>query len=553
MSNQDKLLLKQCFSEDTKKLFTDSKCEFPLDSDVTEILDDLNKELKTTSDEYELYQYKDNIDKLWVLLLEKAIKCLRYYDTREPFINSTGKSPKAYGIKDLKSYYDRYSKFEQVLYGSSRFYRDHVIHVFRTWLIGIHVLTKNNGRYLKQITINEKEFNFTICNAEKISIWTIIALTHDLGYPLEKAKGIIDVTQEMVATFVSNPDISKDFSFHGVQNYMNDFVVRLMSSKMRLKDTIDEKKADEKKADEEKADEKKADDKKADDKKTDNEKSNDKEEYVARLQSKYYFKFQKSLEKNSHGILSTLIIYKLLTYFLESDYNINEDYYFSKEDCRQFYIRREILRAIASHTCDDVYQLYMGSFSFLLRICDDTQEWGRKNISELYVKSGQSYKLTDIGSTFKVDGNGKKSHSCSISEEITFNSDVPDNSIKQLIDRFRRQSIVYVTIFRDGQDTNRRDFSFERILKLKIEDKGISIILKLNVDKDKASEFKVNVQYDTTTSTTNEIYGKSFFDKIKYVQIKSFQLTDKNNNPVSDNEPENWKNLIFSIDLTEND
>lgn len=136
---------------------------------------------------------------------------------------------------------------------------------------------------------------------------------------------------------------------------------------------------------------------------------------------------------------------------------------------------------------------------------------------------------------------------------VPFNSDVPDNSITQFIDRFRRQSIVYVTIFRDGQDTDNRDFSFERILKLKIEDKGISISLKLNVDKDKASEFKVNVQYDTTTSTTNEIYGKTFFNKINYVQIESFQLTDKNNNPVSDNEPENWKNLNFSIDLTEND
>ena len=341
MSNQDKLFLKECFSEDTKTLFADVKCEFPLDDDVTKILDNLSKKLKENSDEYEIYQYKDIIDKLWVLLLEKAIKCLRYYDTREPFINSTGKSPKAYGIKDLKSYYDRYSKFEQVLYGSSKFYRDHVIHVFRTWLIGIHVLTKNDGDYLNQITIKEKGFDFTICNAEKISIWTIIALTHDLGYPLEKAKGIIDVTQEMVATFVSNPDISKYFSFHGVQNYMNDFVVRLMSSKMKLANKSDEY---------------------------------DDAKYVARLQSKYYFKFQKSLEKNSHGILSTLIIYKLLTYFLESDYNINEDYYFSEEDCRQFYIRREILRAIASHTCDDVYQLYMGSFSFLLRICNDTLE-----------------------------------------------------------------------------------------------------------------------------------------------------------------------------------
>ena len=88
--------------------------------------------------------------------------------------------------------------------------------------------------------------------------------------------------------------------------------------------------------------------------------------YVARLQPKYYFKLQKSLEHSQHGILSSLIIYKHLLYFLESDYSLNEDYMFDHEDSRQYYIRREILRAIASHTCHDIYQNDMLRFSFLL-------------------------------------------------------------------------------------------------------------------------------------------------------------------------------------------
>lgn len=518
MSNQDKTLLYECINSAEGTLFSDSECEFPLDKTIIDNLKQIHDKLRENSDDYEIFYFKDEIDDLWVELLEKSIKCLRYYDKREPFQNQdSNKSPKAYGINDLKAYYDRYSKFEKVLYGTSKFYRDHVIHVFRTWLTGIKLLTKNEGVYLKKMKIQEKEINVEINNFEKISIWTIIALTHDLGYPLEKAKGIIDVTQEMVSTFVSNPDITKDFSFHGVQNYMNDYVVRLMSSRMKQKGFEKDSKNNE-----------------------------EKPVFVARLQSKYYFKFQKSLEKNSHGILSTLIIYKLLTYFLESDYNINEDYTFDNEDCRQFYIRREILRSIASHTCDDVYQLYMCSFAFLLRICDDTQEWGRKNISELYVKSGQSYKLTDIAFNFMES----KANSCSIRESITLSYDEQDDSLMQLIDRFRKQSLVYVTIFRDGQDTANRDFSFKRNLDINNND-DIIISLLLDVDKDKASEFNVNVKYNKSTSKINAKYNKSFFEKINCVDKNSFNLYDQNKNQVdeSDCKPENWSERKFSIDL----
>ena len=174
---------------------------------------------------------------------------------------------------------------------------------------------------------------------EKISIWTLIALTHDLGYPLEKSLEVVERTKDMMKSFVVNPTISMDLSFNGVQNSMNDFVLRFMSSKMKKKDGD----------------------------------SRDGYDYVARLQPKYYFKFQKSLEHNKHGILSALVIYKMLRYFLESDYSTNEDYFFNKEDVRQFYIRRDVLRAISSHTCHDIYQLTAKNFSFLLILCDDAQ------------------------------------------------------------------------------------------------------------------------------------------------------------------------------------
>ena len=127
----------------------------------------------------------------------------------------------------------------------------------------------------------------------------------------------------MMTSFVSNPMINMDLSFSGVQNSMNDFVLRFVSSKMweinpETRRTIeyinDSFKEEQNRL------------KQLNDVERDREIK--KKRYVARLQPKYYFKLQKSLEHSQHGILSSLIIYKHLLYFLESDYSLNEDYMF---------------------------------------------------------------------------------------------------------------------------------------------------------------------------------------------------------------------------------
>jgi len=519
VANIDRSMMATCISEDTKSLFSEFTCDHPLDSAITENIKELYDLIRDNDDDYEIFRHRGKTDDLWCLLIEKAIKCLRFHDQREPFQKSEGKkTPKAYGIDELKKYYKQYTEFERILYGSNQYYRDHVIHVIRTWLSGVELLTKNGGEYLDCIRIHEKDVTTDLNRVEKLSVWTLIALTHDLGYPLQKAKDIIDTTRNMVSTFISNPDISIDFSFHGVQNYMNDFIVRLMSSKMKKRD----------------------------------EDENNNISYVARLQPKYYFKFQKSLERNHHGILSTLIIYKLLTYFLESDYNINEDYTFNEEECRQFYIRREILRAIASHTCDDVYQLYMTSFSFLLRICDDTQDWGRKNISELYVKTNQVHKIEDIDLHINESEN---SHKCTVHEEMSLTDET--DVVVNLIKRFRKQAIVYVTIFRDGQDTVLRDFSFERKLTIKHNNKGsdkdICITLLLQVDKDSASTLSGDIRY-TSTGTINETFGKKFFDSFKNLDPNvGWEVFDIDGNKTDKKKSAHWRSGKFAITLSSDD
>jgi len=516
--NKDLKLMKICTDNEIQGLFLKSvkeKFEYPLDKDVRDEIIKIIEKMNDDNDDYEIFKHKDALSNLWKSLIEKSIKCLRLFDIREPFTNKKSlyekefkvckdKNPSAYGIDVLFKYYMKNTEFENILYGASKYYRDHVIHVFRTWLLGIQCLVKCNFLEELCIKIKDKE-SVDLNNCEKLSIWTIIALTHDLGYPLEKAKGIIDTTNDMVSTFLTNPNITMDLSFHGVQNYMNDFILRLISSKM--------------------------------------EKIKPSDNYYARLQPKYYFKLQKSLEKTDHGIISTLIIYKLLTYFLESDYNINEDYPFDIDERRQFYIRREILRSIASHTCKDIYHLYMCSFAFLLIIADDTQEWGRKYISELYVESGNEYELD------KIDFIVGKPNKCEIIENYKLQEKHGYDAVKNLLLKLHKQALSYIMMFRDGQDTGNRDFTFIKTCNITYECSKAKITLKLNLDinNDKQSNFTGNIDYINEADISEKFIGnflKYLFFESELKNIVHIDLENEQNN-----EQINWKGKVFSFPL----
>ena len=69
----------------------------------------------------------------------------------------------------------------------------------------------------------------------------------------------------------------------------------------------------------------------------------------------------------------------------------------------------------------------------------------------------------------------------------------------------------YVTIFRDGQDTGSRNFSFIRKLLIKCGE--IQVALELNILKDSASELTGNIQY-TSDDSIKKDFGLSFFQKI---------------------------------------
>ena len=270
----------------------------PLDGEIITQLGNIKALLKVNSNTIP-YSAADTLDKLWRTLLDKSIRCLRYFDNREPFADNPNKAIDAYGIDNLEDYHRKYTRFESILYGARNYYRDHVFHAVRVWMLGVFCLIKKdvgqNDSFYTQLAVDggadiPRKLNFFEC----MSMWTIAALCHDLGYPLEKADSILDSTRKMMKEFIPNPNIWNNFGYTGTQDSINEYILKFISTKMKKKDKGTCGETDE----------------------------NNPKEYVGRIQPKYYLKYAKSLENFKHGIISTVIVYKMLLYFLESDFNL---------------------------------------------------------------------------------------------------------------------------------------------------------------------------------------------------------------------------------------
>lgn len=322
-------------------------------------------------------------------------------------------------------------------------------------------------------------------------MWTFIALCHDLGYPLEKSQQILDKTQKMMKEFIPNPNIWNNFGFSGVQDNINEYIIKFMSTKMvhqKNKAEIEENNG------------------------TDDYKKN---LYLGRVQPKYYLKYTKSLEHFDHGIISSVIIYKMLLYFLESDFNLNDDYEYKYEDARQFYIRREILRAMASHTCTDIYNIYLTTFSSVLFLCDELQEWGRKSWNELY--SGLQPHAVDLS----IDKFTPQE--ISVKEKINMQQVEEEQIFCENIRRiFERQYENYKVIFRDGQYTQAREFNFIKKMEIKLKQPGTqenNLVIEYALKAQDKNYFKIDLsnscQYNNSDfkKKLEKLFAKSEYEK----------------------------------------
>lgn len=455
-------------SESLKDINKKLKDNNPFDEESKGLIQKLLSNVEALNSDDAMYTNIDLIMQIWTTLIKKSIMLLRICDLREPYLYSDDKNPSPYGLSELKAYMKDYQDFEKLLYGTP-YYRDHIVHVFKSWLLGINIMLEEKG-YLNAIGI-EGHAEFKLTEFEKISIWTLIALCHDLGYPLEKAQKIIKKTSDMMKYFVANPQITTDIRFTDTQDEMNKIIIKMASSKIKETKEGDKK-------------------------------------YLAAVQPKYYMKFLKSFEQNSHGLISSIIMYKLLLYFMESEFSTSDSYVFNSLDAEQFLIRREILRAISSHTTKDIYHLNADTFSFLLIFCDELQEWGRRDWNAMY--KGTS-------SDNKIEIEEFQSESIKVEESVM----VKENDIHNYIDRiFEHQFNYYKTIFRDGQDTVKRRFDFIKTFKLTMDKNRVDV--KFEIKKDMQASFTVDTsKIASKKDVINKIYETISAEKFFLCKTKT--------------------------------
>ena len=412
----------------------------------------ISEETKECIRKYKEKINKDNAKDLWKDLLIDAICLLKINDSREKLYNDTCKivnkedenyldkfssirSISAYGIDELSGYFDDFVAFESVLYGTGEFYRDHIHHVLNVWVLGVGLLFGHapiSINLSEDFKVSKKDFHFQIENdksqsiskGELWSMWTIIALCHDLGYPLEKASQINQKVRKIVNHFGCLNFNELNFNFDILNTFIVEKYLNIISSK-----TV---KSDENCPDE------------------------NFEQHHTKIQHKYHDKFSKSLEDYKHGAFSGLLLFKKLTYFLETDYAPTNET-LSTEDLRQFYIRKEILRSICGHTCPKIYHLHLNTLSFLLIICDELQEWGRPRFEDML--SGER-KDKQVGKLIKFQTNENTEIHVEIKykdlevKEKTNQEEIEENIVKKKFKNF-------LCLLRSAKDDEKRKVKFK--------------------------------------------------------------------------------------------
>lgn len=127
------------------------------------------------------------------------------------------------GVEELYNYQKTFREFEEVLYGSVR-YRDHINHCINLYLMG-EMLFREKLKYSKlRMYTTAKGKN----NDDKSAIFCIIAMTHDLGYPIEVIHSTNEKYREMFSHYKNikliEPAVDFPLSYHGIFDYLIDIL-----------------------------------------------------------------------------------------------------------------------------------------------------------------------------------------------------------------------------------------------------------------------------------------------------------------------------------------
>lgn len=189
-------------------------------------------------DEHDMHKKIQAAKVLWKSLFEASMS---YID------------PDKRGYDELFKYFDEYVNFEELIFASEAFYRDHTMHCLWVYFLGEYIkrheefnfiLENMNYSYntkVKMISqIEELDLKDKLSSLYNIlgsivkscknadSTRCVSALTHDLGYPIKKIYKINKSISKILPYFSINTFNEFNFEFSNIQDsYIQDFIENL--------------------------------------------------------------------------------------------------------------------------------------------------------------------------------------------------------------------------------------------------------------------------------------------------------------------------------------
>lgn len=456
-------------------------------------------------------------------LWERLISCA--LNNIEPY--SKGNS-KIFGF--LKSA----TNFEDLLYGLEKYYRDHTLHSLWVYLLGEYILRElipdihnNLNWYLyndiekeqKRWGYPEKLVKFAKeqkekkliekVNKHRDAIWCVIALCHDLGYSLEKLVNLNEKVLD-VLKFFDIPDLKQvGYSLDIEHQYLMAQFLEIMAMDVRIVPS-----------------------------------ENYREDEVA-LQERLlvkcyrddatYWQLCRAMEKKQHGILSSYLIFKILSMFAEAYVRgPGEEWGLDDDEAIENIIRGDILFAIAQHTFDFAYLDEMSSLADVLILADDLEEFSRLGRDML----SREYRDTTAEANIKFKPE-KPKQGDNIEIEIDYKVD-KDLDLEKIYMFFERKTRELCRMYSLGQDTNgemsgigkktrsrKKTEKYNKIsdIKMNVKSDNVELFFLLSSDSEKMFALLPATKIEAKEYTGGKHKVKCYEDDVLVVDVGDEDIT----------------------------
>ena len=286
------------------------------------------------------------------------------------FLSDEGGSPKSSSIEKINNYIDVFTVFEEMLFGLNQKYRDHTLHSLWVYLFG-HEFIINMGGYGCIEIAGQMDITYSKNNIPKFylhartvkgtvphleAMWGIIAIIHDLGYPVEEISNKPhEVFGKILGPFAIDFYSIFQMDYTSRVSLLHQSICDLLSIMYRHKDLAPDQ------IDKlcEVADEK------GGPLLVQGDPTITKDEA-----QEIQFKIA-SVDK-IHSAWSAILAFKNINYLHESDYRGGGD-----RDYLKLLTRRDIINSILHHTSEEPKDTAVNRFQFVLLLIDDIEEAAR--------------------------------------------------------------------------------------------------------------------------------------------------------------------------------